>query len=260
MNKLLMLIILFSSPSLLAQDELSDEMLENAPTESLDVGEEELETQEDSLELDKFTVTAERFTFEQETALRMVRQALKQSKSYKREDWDTLVCWYRKPVGKHRTYLECARNGDLVAMRPNLLDASDIRSGRYLGGSGAPGGDYGTLMRSNRPVNKKEFEAMLDDLPGSDDFDQEFVARSLAGQRPPRDIPSEAELDAFAEAYQAIGELEQTGGDEDAMIRAIESQDLTIGRYNRLVELVETYQSIENEVAYRLGTFERPAE
>lgn len=260
MKKLLLIVLFLCSVPLVAQETLTDEYLENAPTESLDVGEEALESQEESLELEKFTVTAERFTYEQETALRMVRQALKRSKSSKREDWDTLVCWYRKPVGKHRTYLECARNGDLVAMRPNLFEAGDIRSGAYLGGSGAPGSDYGTLMRSNRPVNKKQFEAMLGDLPGSDDFDQEFVARSLAGQRPPRDVPSEAELDAFAEAYKTLGELEESGADEDAMIQAIETQDLTIGRYNRLVELVETYQSIENEVAYRLGTFKKPQE
>jgi hypothetical protein len=254
MKKLLLIILFIFSVPLVAQETLTDEELENAPTESLDVGEEALENQEEPLELDKFTVTGEQFTYEQETALRMVRQALKRNKSLKREDWDILVCWYRKPAGTHRTHLECARNGDLIALKPDRMMGNT-----FLGGRGV-GAGYGTIMRSNRPVNKKTFEAMLNDLPGSDDFDQEFVAKSLAGQRLPRDVPSDTELDAFAEAYKIMGELEKAGADEDAMIQAIESQDLTIGRYNRLVDLVETYQSIENEVAYRLGTFKKPQE
>ena len=98
---------------------------------------------------------------------------------------------------------------------------------------------------------------MLENLPGSDDFDQEFVGLALAGQSPPRDIPSEAELDAFTEAFKTVGALEKSDGSEQEMIQAIEAQDLSIERYNRLVDLVETFQSIENEVAYRLGTLKR---
>ena len=238
---LLTLVLPLSAP---AAEPPSDEDLENAQHEELDVGEE-------PLELDEFTVTAERFSFEQETALRMVRQALKTPKSLKREDKDVWVCWYRKPVGTHRTYLECSRNGDLAALKPD----------RALGFNplGAPGvgGNYGTIYRSKRAVNKKIFEAMLENLPGSDDFDQEFVGLALAGQSPPRDIPSEAELDAFTEAFKTVGALEKSDGSEQEMIQAIEAQDLSIERYNRLVDLVETFQSIENEVAYRLGTLKR---
>jgi hypothetical protein len=253
MKKSLLTFLLLFSGFVLAAEAPSDEELDAAVAEELDVGEEE------PVELDKFTVTGERFTYEQETALRMVRQALKRNKSSKREDWDTWVCWYRKPVGTHRTHLECARNGDLVALRPDTagLTANAIRGGIRTSGERG-GGNWGTIMRSNRPVNKKSFEAMLDELPGSDDFDQEFVAYSLAGQRPPRDIPTDAELDSFAEAYKQIGLLEASGADEDAMIEAIEAQDLTIGRYNRLVDMIDIYQSIENEVAFRLGTLERP--
>jgi hypothetical protein len=230
--------------SVLAVEAPSDEDLENAQREELDVGEE-------PLELDEFTVTAEQFSFEQETALRMVRQALKTPKSLKREDKDVWVCWYRKPVGTHRTYLECSRNGDLAALKP------DPAMGFNPLGAPGVGSSYGTIYRSQRPVNKKTFEAMLESLPGSDDFDQEFVGLALAGQHPPRDIPSETELDAFTEAFKAVGVLEKSGGSEEEMIKAIEAQDLNIDRYNRLVDLVETYQSIENEVAYRLGTLKR---
>ena len=81
---------------------------------------------------------------------------------------------------------------------------------------------------------------------------------SLAGMEPPRDIPSDAELDQFAEAYKNVTALQGTGAGDDAMLAAIEAQGLTLREYNRVVELVETYQSIENEVAFRLGTLDRP--
>ncbi|MFT5139866.1 MAG: hypothetical protein ACI9CB_001521 [Rhodothermales bacterium] len=253
--KITTLLLFLVSSTVFAIDPPSDEELDNAETQELDVGEEQ------PYELDDMTVTGVQFTFEQETALRLVRQALKRPKSLKREDWNTWACWYRKPGGTHRTHLECARNGDLAALKPDLagLTAASIRGGINPAGERG-GGNWGTIMRSNRPVNKKQFEAMLDDLPGSDDFDQEFVGLALAGQNPPRDIPSDAELDSFTQAYKNLGVLEKVGGSEDQMIKAIEDESLTVNRYNRLVDLLETYQSIENEVAYRLGTLERPDE
>ena len=119
---------------------------------------------------------------------------------------------------------------------------------------------YGTIYQSTRPVNKKQFRALLGSLPGSDDLDKEFVAMRLAGKEPPRDIPTDAELDAFAEAYSSVTELDKKYGTEPELVAAIEGAGLTIGRYNRLVDLVETYQSLENEVAFRLGTLERPSD
>jgi len=247
MKKLPILLLMLASFGVFAIETPSEEELDSAVTEELDVGEE-------PMVMEEVIVTGVQFTFEQETALRLVRQALKRPKSLKREDWDVWVCWYRKPVGTHRTHLECARNGDLAALKPDQMMGNT-----FLGGRGV-GSGYGTIMRSNRPVNKKTFEAMLNNLPGSDDFDQEFVGMALAGKEPPRDIPSDAELDSFSEAYKNISLLEKSGGDEDALVKAIEDEGLSIKRYNRLVELVETYQSIENEVAYRLGTLQRPDE
>jgi hypothetical protein len=236
--------LLMALPLAYAADPPTEEELEGAEQEVLDVGEE-------PLELEKYTVTGIQFTLEQETALRMVRQALTERKSYKREDKDTWVCWYRKPAGSHFNYLECARNGDLQALKPDRMFGNLV-----TGGAGYAG--YGTIMRSQRPVNKKKFEAMLDTLPGSGDLDREFVAMSMAGMETPRDIPSKDELDQFVEAYKSVKALEVSGGDDLEMASAIESEGLTIRRYNRMVDLVETYQSLENEVAFRLGTLERP--
>ncbi len=192
MTKLLTSFLLLVSFSAFGIEIPSQDELDSAETTELDVGEE-------PLVLEEVIVTGVQFTFKQEAALRMVRQALKQPKSLKREDWDTWVCWYRKPVGTHRTYLECARNGDLAALKPDAMMGNTFLGGRSVGSG------YGTIMRSNRPVNKKTFEAMLNNLPGSDDFDQEFVGMALAGQEPPRDIPTDAELDSFSAAYKHIG-------------------------------------------------------
>ncbi|MDX1461371.1 MAG: hypothetical protein R3348_09985 [Xanthomonadales bacterium] len=218
-----------------------DVQLEEAEVEELDIGEE-------PLALEEIVVTGERFTLEQETALRLVRQALQEPYSRKRKDRNKWRCWYRKPLGSRMTYMECARNGDL-----NYLSLEPAYP--RLGKPGDP--VYGRIYRSQRPVNKKKFREILASLPGSDDFDREFVGLSLAGQAPPRDIPSEAELDDFTEAYKAVNAM---GADasEAAMIQAIESRGMTLQRYNRIVELIETYQSLENEVAFRLGTLERP--
>ena len=258
MRKLISIAFLIVSSLTLAQEPPPDEILDNAETEQLDVGEELLSPEgEEPLSpegegpqiMEEVIVTGERFTIEQETALRMVRQALQEKKTYKMEDKDKWVCWYRKPVGTHFTYLECARNGDLIALQPDRM-FGNLTSGNAR----LPG--YGTIMRSNRPVNKKKFEAMLATLPGSNDLDKEFVAMALAGRETPRDIPSDAELDSFTEAYKIVNSM--SNDNEAALIQAIEMQGLTLDRYNRIVDLVETYQSIENEVAQRLGTWEPP--
>ena len=256
MRTLVLITFLAAGGIALAQDPPPDEILDNAEIEELDVGEADLNDGEaaegeEPMALEEVIVTGERFTLEQETALRMVRQALQEKKTYKMEDKDKWVCWYRKPVGTRMTYLECARNGDLIALQPrgdNLGDMLRHNTSRLPG--------YGTIMRSQRPVNKKKFEAMLESLPGSDDVDKEFVALSLAGQTPPRDIPSDAALDDFTRAYRVVNNM--TDDNEAAMIQAIEMQGLSVDRYNRIVDLLQTYQSIENEVAMRLGTWQPP--
>ncbi len=50
-----------------------------------------------------------------------------------------------------------------------------------------------------------------------------------------------------------MGQLQRRGASEGRQIGAIEETGLTLARYNRIAELTEVYQSIENEVAERLG-------
>ena len=88
-------------------------------------------------------------------------------------------------------------------------------------------------------------------MEGNDEFDREFVAMARAGLDPPRDIPGKQELDRFAIAYKAMGEM--AGADDDMLEGAIRAKGMTLGRYNRIVDLMGIYQSIENEIAIRLN-------
>ncbi len=194
------------------------------------------------LEFGEMVVTGHQFTFEQELAFRLVRHAMDTPRSDKREDRDVWVCWIDRATGTRFRYLSCARNGDLWALRPDP-DGSTFMP-RGLAG-------YGTIMRSTRPVNRAKLRKMLATLEGNDELDREFVSMALAGQTPPRDIPSEDELDRFALAYRAV--VEMAVADDDVLEGAIAAQGLALARYNRIVDLISTYQSIENEVAIRLN-------
>lgn len=205
----------------------------------------DLEVDGEPIELDKITVYGEQFTFEREAGLRLIRQALKTHRSYKRKDRYAWVCKFRRPAGTHMKHLECARNGDFMAVSVNPTYPTfekDVPKDQR----------FGKIWRSQRPVNEKKFKEMLSQLAGPPDFDQEFVALALSGKRPPRNVPSEEELDRFSRAYEAVERLSDLGTPEDELIAVIEDQELTLGRYNEIVELVETYQSIENAVAERL--------
>ncbi len=205
--------------------------------------EEELAGAEEApLEFGEIVVTGSQFTFEQEVAFRLVRYAMNTPRSDKREDRDKWVCWIDRGVGSRLRHLSCARNGDLWALRPDP-------DGSTLMPRGAAG--YGTIMRSTRPVNRAKFKKMLAAMAGNDEFDREFVAMARAGRKPPRDIPSADELDRFALAYQAVGDL--ADADDNTLEDAIRNKGLTLSRYNRIVDLLRTYQSIENEVAIRLN-------
>lgn len=224
----------------LADDENQSEgaFLDSAP-----VSEETLKgAREEAFELDPVQVTAEGLSFKQEFTLRMLRSALGKSRSRKQENRDDWVCWIERLTGSSLRYLHCARNGDLWALeRTNGLTAPP------------PGiGGYGTIIRSQRPVNEAKLKMTLAQLAGPDDFDEEFVALAMQGQKPPRDIPADDELASFAEAYKAVTRLQERGRSEQSQIRAIESRGLTLDRYNRIAELTETYQSIENDIAARL--------
>jgi len=198
---------------------------------------------EETLQLEDLEVVSEGFAFEQEFTLRLLRESLDKPRSRKQEDRDDWVCWIDEATGSHFNYLNCARNGDLWALeRPNGLDAPTV-----------PMGGYGTILRSDRPVNRSKLKRAMASLAGPEGFDREFLALVATGERPPRDIPDEEELDAFAEAYERVGRLQSRGASEERQIEAIRETGLGLTRYNRIAELTQVYQTLENSVAERLG-------
>ena len=196
------------------------------------------------LELDPVEVTGEQMTFEQEVMLRLVRQALDRPRSVARNSFEDWVCWFDRPTGTRFYYLSCARQGDLYALQP--------RQGQPLTATRGEG-SYGTILTTTRPVNRARLRRILREMPGSDDFDREFVMLARQGERPPRDIPDDRELDRFARAFQAVSALVGQGASDDQLAAAIAAAGLDVDRYNRIGELTERYQSIENEVAVRVN-------
>jgi hypothetical protein len=226
---------------------------EEPPSVDLESGEVVSLESELPIELDTIEVTGQRIPVRQEAGLRLVRQAMKRPRSRRPQDIDELVCWLESPIGTRIKYLYCARNGDLWAREPEpLLD----------GGSGyrrqVPG--YGKLMRSDEPMTRRKLDLLLGSLNGSDDLDGEFVAMALSGRETPQDIPDDEELDRFARAYYTVEKLHSEGVAETEQEAAIAAEGLSLARYNRLIELVQIYQSLENEVAIRLNDMRGAAE
>ena len=96
-----------------------------------DAGGESTASSDDVMELDKMTVTGERMTLKQETRLRIIRHALNEPRSSKKEDWDKLLCWLETPVGTHFRHVTCARNGDLESLRHGGKDGGMGGSAGY---------------------------------------------------------------------------------------------------------------------------------
>jgi len=205
------------------------------------------------IELDPITVKGERMSVRQEAGRRLLRQAMKRSPSTRREDIDELICWLENPIGTRLKYLYCARNGDLWAREPDPYFGAASVVRRQVPG-------YGRLMRSANAISKAKLDSMLASLQGSDELDNEFVAMALAGQETPQDIPDPEELDRFAKAYYAVEKLNAEGAPEDEQEAAIAAEGLTLKRYNRLIELVQVYQSLENATAIRLNEIRHQAD
>jgi len=205
------------------------------------------------LELDPLTVTAERMSIKRETGFRIVRQALERQRSSSRKDIDELICWFETPIGTRMKYLYCARNGDIWAREPDPFFTNAPGSRRQVPG-------YGKLMRSNHPMSERKMSYILNSLPGSSDLDNEFVTLALSGQNPPQDIPDEEEMDRFARAFYAVEILSESGANDDEMEAAIEAEGLSLKRYNRLIDLVEIFQSLENQAVERVNLLRKPAD
>ena len=230
-------------------DEASSEeqSVENVPVfteEAPDAG--ELEGAEElPLELDPISVEGAGLNFRQEVALRIVRQAYNAPRSERQEDIDNWICWVDKSTGSHFKYLNCARNGDLWSLRPRNIGGKLV--------AGIPIAGYGKIYRSTHPANRFKLEKAMAALPGSSDFDREFLGMVMAGEQPDRDIPDEEEVDQFAHAWVQVGKLNKAGKSEERQIAAIEKEGLTLKRYNRIAALIETYQSVENQVDERIN-------
>jgi hypothetical protein len=205
------------------------------------------------LELDPISITSERYTVKQEAAMRMVRQALQTERSHKKEDIDELVCWFDRGVGTRIKYLYCARNGDLWALEP------DPYSGNLFGGTGTrqvPG--YGKIMRSSQTMQPGRFKQMVSLLPGTAEQDKEFVSMAMAGHNPPRNLPRDEEMEAFARAYLEVDTLSDKGASDDQLEKAIEEQGLTLVRYNQMIDLVDHYPSLRNTALERVTALNNP--
>lgn len=196
----------------------------------------------EALELDPLEVTGEGWSFEQETTLRMIRQFYNKPRSYRREDIDEWTCWIEEATGSHFNYLGCARMGDIWALQP------DNGIGQLPTGIGG----YGRIQVSTHPVNRWKLERALESLPGNRELDAEFTTLVLAGERPPRDIPDEAEVERFVAAYRAVNRLAEEDAPEDRQVAAIEAEGLSLDRYNRIMDLLEVYGSLKNDIGERL--------
>jgi hypothetical protein len=114
-------------------------------------------------------------------------------------------------------------------------------------------------MRSSQPITEQKMSRILGSLPGSAELDNEFVTLALTGQDPPQDIPDDEEMDQFARAYHAVETLSESGASDDELEAAINAEGLSLKRYNRLIELVEIFQSLKNQVLERVVLLRNPA-
>jgi hypothetical protein len=203
-------------------------------------GEEEIAVNEgDVLELDRMAVQGEMLTLQKETRLRIVRQAMDEPRSSKKEDRDKMLCWLETPVGTHFRHVTCARNGDLDALRNGGKDGQ-------VGGSAGYGRHK--FWRSIQADNEATIRNIMADLPENGYFDYEFSIIASKGGEPPRDVPEEEELHHFVRAWLQVQDLTTQEKPESEVVAAIEAEKLTLKRYNRIAVLADSYQSIKAKI------------
>jgi hypothetical protein len=204
-----------------------------------DSGEREFAANEQPLDLGIIEISADRWTYEQEITLRMIREAYGQPRSALAEDRDKWVCWIQDQSLSKFAYLYCARNGDIQSRRP---------SQRLKGGKWIAEGGYGRFLVSTHPVIEHKFEKDLASFRGGDDFNSEFLALVMAGERPPRKIPNETEMEQFAAAWQELEAMEPGDSKDAQRSEIILNQGLTVNRYNQIQTIVDTYKSIRAQL------------
>lgn len=187
----------------------------------------------------------------QELALRFVKAGLEADRSLRHEDSDKPYCWFDQATGSHMTYLYCGLNR-------SLNDSGRHWRDMFVTGVAASGTLRGRrqIMRSNFPVNRAQMQKIMDRL-GPSALNEEILERGLRGEDPPDDVPSEREVDRFARALAEVRKIRE-GHDGDAaeaesrMVAAIRNAELTVERYNRISDLVERYESLQEMVKERL--------
>lgn len=203
----------------------------------------ELETtQEIPFELDRILVSRPTgLTYDQEVVLRIIRQGYQKKRSKKDADRDVMVCWLgRFHPSSRMNFLYCARNGDMRAQRLRSRLPDDTHLEGWDG--------YGNIQMTTFPVKRRWLEEKLTALPGSNEFDIEFISMRLAGERPPLNIPDDDELDRFAPVWYAIGKLDASGNPTENQAIIIDEAGFSVVRYRHISKLIEVYQSIESEV------------
>jgi len=180
-------------------------------------------------------------SYDQEVMLRIIRQGYQAKRSKRDEDRDVLICWLGQPRSfQVRGFLYCARNGDLRAQRLRLRLPDDVQLEGWDG--------YGNIQMTTFPVKRRWLEDSLAALPGSDEFDVELISMRMAGERPPLEIPDDAELARFVPVWHKIGRLDSPEAVTETQTLVIESAGFTVHRYRHISKLVNTYQSIKFEV------------
>ncbi|MEM1411416.1 MAG: hypothetical protein AAGH19_03580 [Pseudomonadota bacterium] len=200
------------------------------------------------IDLGILEVSQDRWTYEQEIVMRMIRKVYDKPRNNDpayRDDW---LCWIEKRALTSFGYLYCARNGDIEARSPSSALA------------GTPMGGYGTFLVSSDTVNRAKFERQLASFRGGEAFNDEFLELVMAGERPPRRVPRDRELETFAEiqtALQDLGEKDLSSLQKNELIK---SYGMEPSRYYQVREHLNTYLSIRERLteltdkAWVLGT------
>lgn len=227
----------------------------------------------DLVELGRMSVQGQRLEPMDELSLRLVSWALDVSRSERQEDAWKPRCWFDKPVGSHIQYLYCATNGELneITGQSKGLFAQFAGMGGGTGKGNAPIPEVtnAKVVRSRFPINRGELDTILENF-GSAEMNKEAVVKVLEGDRAPENLPLQHELDSFAKALAEIREIRANlverveGADEtererlvaeadERMAAAIESEGLTVRRYNRISDQVGEYVTLKAAVRERLA-------
>ncbi len=189
------------------------------------------------IDLGLLEVQEERWTYDQEVVMRMIRHVYDDPISERAEDRDKWRCWIDREQGSRIGYLWCARNGDILARRPSEFFDPGLKAA-----------GYGTFLRSTESVNRSKFEKLLSSFRGGDEFNQEFLALLMQGERPPRHVPSDEELAAFAAARREVRSAD--GRVTSGRLKSIAARHgLTRLRYVQIEQHLATYETVRKRYA-----------